>query len=70
MLKNTPPTILIGTPGRLNELLRKNAIKFDNLKFFVLDECDKMLSKIGKAFNKICAKMFKLYLSKLLKISR
>lgn len=46
MLKNSPPTILIGTPGRLNELVRKSSLKLDKIKFFVLDECDKLLSNL------------------------
>jgi len=40
------PTILIGTPGRLAELVAKKLITFENLKFFVLDECDKLLEKL------------------------
>lgn len=35
--------ILVATPGRLLDLYQQNAIKFDALKTFVLDEADRML---------------------------
>jgi superfamily II DNA/RNA helicase len=42
MLKN-PPSIIVGTPGRILALARRNNLKLDKVKFFVMDECDKML---------------------------
>lgn len=47
MLKTAPPHILVATPGRLLALLRKKALKLDKVKFFILDECDKMLQQLG-----------------------
>ena len=38
----------MGTPGRVLDLSRKGILDFKNLKFFVLDECDQMLLKLGK----------------------
>lgn len=35
--------ILIATPGRLNDLIRKGYVDLSNIKFFVLDEADIML---------------------------
>lgn len=35
--------VLIATPGRLLDLYRQNAIKFDQLEVLVLDEADRML---------------------------
>jgi ATP-dependent RNA helicase RhlE len=35
--------ILIATPGRLLDLYQQNAIKFDQIDIFVLDEADRML---------------------------
>jgi superfamily II DNA/RNA helicase len=35
--------ILVGTPGRLLDLYRQNAVKFDVLQTLVLDEADRML---------------------------
>lgn len=37
------PHIIIGTPGRLNDLLERGELKLDHIKFFVLDEADRML---------------------------
>lgn len=35
--------ILVATPGRLMDLHQQNAVKFDDLEIFVLDEADRML---------------------------
>lgn len=35
--------IIVGTPGRVEEHLRKGTLKLDNLSTFVLDEADRML---------------------------
>ncbi len=37
------PEILVGTPGRVMDLLQRGAIHFRNIKFVVLDEVDRML---------------------------
>jgi len=37
------PHIVVGTPGRIQELLDKGHLKFDALKVLVLDEADRML---------------------------
>ena len=47
-LKNEKPNILIGTPGRVLGLLKRRALNLDNIQAFVIDECDKMLSALGK----------------------
>ncbi len=36
--------ILVATPGRLLDLYRQNAVKFDQVQMLVLDEADKMLN--------------------------
>eukprot|EP00644_Phytophthora_capsici_P000230 jgi/Phyca11/99958/e_gw1.4.612.1 len=46
-LKNNPPHILVGTPGRILGLLREKTLKLDKVKHFVMDECDKMLEAIA-----------------------
>ncbi len=38
------PFIVIGTPGRLLDLIRKKALKLHHCRYFVLDEADEMLS--------------------------
>ncbi|MFJ8237579.1 DEAD/DEAH box helicase [Ureibacillus sp. NPDC094379] len=39
------PTIVVGTPGRLNELARSNKLKLKEIELVVLDECDQLLSR-------------------------
>jgi len=38
------PQIIIGTPGRVHDMIRRNILKLDQLKWLVLDEADEMLS--------------------------
>ena len=44
LLKN--PQIVIGTPGRVLDMINKKALDTRNLKIMILDEADEMLSKI------------------------
>ena len=37
------PQVVVGTPGRLQELLRKKALHLDGVRTLVLDEADRML---------------------------
>lgn len=46
--KDTFPHIIVGTPGRLNALVRDKKLRLGNVKQFILDECDKMLDQIGR----------------------
>jgi ATP-dependent RNA helicase UAP56/SUB2 len=46
--KETHPHIIVGTPGRLNALVRDKHLRLGSVRIFVLDECDKMLDQIGK----------------------
>ncbi|MEK4230794.1 DEAD/DEAH box helicase [Solibacillus sp. FSL H8-0538] len=39
------PTIVVGTPGRLNELIRQGKLKLKEVQTVVLDECDQLLSR-------------------------
>ena len=41
------PAVIVGTPARILDLYRRKMIKFDKLRFFILDECDKMLDQKG-----------------------
>ena len=36
--------IIVGTPGRVMDLMDRKLIKLDNLKYFILDEADEMLN--------------------------
>ena len=43
--------IVVGTPGRLLELVQSGDLKLGNVKHFVIDECDKILEEIGSILN-------------------
>lgn len=45
-LKENPPYIIVGTPGRVKDLAERKHINLSNVRHFVLDECDKMLEKL------------------------
>lgn len=56
--KDSFPNIIVGTPGRLNALVRDKKLSLRNVKAFVLDECDKMLDQIGKYCRRISGHSF------------
>ena len=35
--------VIVGTPGRVNDLMRRNALDLSELKHVILDEVDRML---------------------------
>ncbi|ARF16880.1 ATP-dependent helicase [Sporosarcina sp. P3] len=39
------PTIVVGTPGRLNELVRERKLKMYDIQYLVIDEADQLLSR-------------------------
>lgn len=45
-MQNNPPHILIGTPGRVQHLVKEGALKLDFVKYFILDECDQLLDSL------------------------
>lgn len=44
--KNDCPHIVVGTPGRVLQLVREKTLNLDKVKHFVLDECDRILEKL------------------------
>jgi superfamily II DNA/RNA helicase len=46
-----PPHIIVGTPGRILQLVKRKDLDLSNLQIFVLDECDKMLEETGMPLN-------------------
>jgi len=46
VLAENPPHIVIGTPGRIHQLVKEKDLNLKHLKQFVLDECDKMLETL------------------------
>lgn len=45
-LAEEKPNIVVGTPGRILSLVESGALNLDNLKHFILDECDKMIETL------------------------
>jgi len=45
-LKSESPQIVIGTPGRILQLSEDKALNLKHVKYFILDECDKMLESL------------------------
>lgn len=45
-LKQTKPNIVVGTPGRIQALIRDRNLSLQNVKHFIVDECDKGLSQL------------------------
>merc|ERR1712048_692895 len=45
-LRENPPHVVVGTPGRILALIRGRELTLKNVKHFVLDECDKMLEQL------------------------
>jgi len=37
--------IVVGTPGRVNDMINRNALRLEKLRMFILDEADEMLSR-------------------------
>jgi len=46
ILKSECPHIIVGTPGRVLQLVREKELKTASIKHFILDECDKMLEQL------------------------
>lgn len=38
------PQVVVGTPGRVQDMIQRRVLKTDSMKMFVLDEADEMLS--------------------------
>lgn len=39
------PQVVVGTPGRVHDMIQRRFLKTDSIKMFVLDEADEMLSR-------------------------
>lgn len=49
--------VVVGTPGRVNDMIVRKHLRTDNMKIFVLDEADEML---GRGFKDQIREIFKL----------
>jgi len=39
------PQVVVGTPGRVQDMIQRRVLKTDSMKMFILDEADEMLSR-------------------------
>jgi len=46
MLKTERPHIICGTPGRMKDLLERGFLDLSHVRFFILDECDRLLEEL------------------------
>jgi len=44
-IRKNPPHIIVGSSGRIYDMIKRNCIKTGNIKVLVLDEADELLSK-------------------------
>jgi len=44
-LDNNPPHIIVGTPGRVHDMIRRKYLKTERITIVILDEADEMLSQ-------------------------
>jgi translation initiation factor 4A len=42
--KDGPPHVVVGTPGRIHDMIRRNHVNVKNIRVLTLDEADEMLS--------------------------
>lgn len=45
-IKNEPPHVVVGTPGRIAQLVEEGSLDLSHIKHFVIDECDKVISQM------------------------
>ena len=50
ILKKSPPHVLVGSPGRILQLVNEGELNLKHLKHFIIDECDNVLEKLGLFF--------------------
>ena len=54
-LRTHPPAILIGTPGRLLDLIQNHRLLLTTVRFYVLDECDRLLDEgFRRDMDRLC----------------
>ena len=46
-LTNEKPHVVVGTPGRILDLINRKHLDLSHVKHFVLDECDAMLKELS-----------------------
>ncbi len=51
----SPTHIIIATPGRLNDLIKRNAINIKKANYLILDEADEMITALKEGLDEIIA---------------
>jgi superfamily II DNA/RNA helicase len=47
-LKKEKPNIIVGTPGRILDLVKSRSLDLKSVKYFICDEVDKLIGEEGK----------------------
>ena len=47
ILLERPPHIIIGTPGRILQLVKRKTLNLGNLRHFIVDECDEIFQSLS-----------------------
>ncbi|ETO03761.1 ATP-dependent RNA helicase DeaD, partial [Reticulomyxa filosa] len=55
-IRQTKPSIIIGTPKRLRELFLKKVLSVESINYLVFDECDAMFSTVDSKQSLVQAK--------------
>ena len=53
----SPTHIVIATPGRLNDLIKRNAIHIKKANYLILDEADEMITALKEGLDEIIAEL-------------
>jgi superfamily II DNA/RNA helicase len=48
ILKKEKPNIIVGTPGRILDLVKSRSLDLKSVKYFICDEVDKLIGEEGK----------------------
>lgn len=46
LFASTPPHVVVGTPGRVHDLINQKILDPSKVKYFIFDECDRVLEKL------------------------
>jgi ATP-dependent RNA helicase UAP56/SUB2 len=52
-LRGGQPSVIVGTPGRLFDLVERRALKVNTVQFFVVDECDHVLLESRMLYSSV-----------------
>jgi len=47
VMRNEKPHVVVGTPGRILQLVKERDLNLSKLKIFIMDECDRLLEELS-----------------------